>query len=202
MLAISLHMLQGTPYIYQGEEIGMTDPGFTDIDQYKDVESLNAYKLLKERGMDEQMIMKVIGQKSRDNSRTPIQWNAHAEAGFTTGEPWIGIPENYKHINVEAALEDKDSIFYTYQKLIQLRHEHDVITYGEVEPLHMEHPELFVYKRHLNNETWLVVANYSDQIVDIPEDIDLEGEIMIANNDLNGNALQPFDAFVVKVSGD
>ncbi|MEB6196864.1 alpha,alpha-phosphotrehalase [Mammaliicoccus sciuri] len=202
MLAISLHMLQGTPYIYQGEEIGMTDPGFTDIDQYKDVESLNAYKLLKESGMDEQMIMKVIGQKSRDNSRTPIQWNAHAEAGFTTGEPWIGIPENYKHINVEAALEDKNSIFYTYQKLIQLRHEHDVITYGEVEPLHMEHPELFVYKRHLNNETWLVVANYSDQIVDIPEDIDLEGEIMIANNDLNGNALQPFDAFVVKVSGD
>lgn len=202
MLAISLHMLQGTPYIYQGEEIGMTDPGFTDIDQYKDVESLNAYKLLKERGMDEQMIMKVIGQKSRDNSRTPIQWNAHAEAGFTTGEPWIGIPENYKHINVEAALEDKNSIFYTYQKLIQLRHEHDVITYGEVEPLHMEHPELFVYKRHLNNETWLVVANYSDQIVDIPEDIDLEGEIMIANNDLNGNALQPFDAFVVKVSSD
>ncbi|WP_425255063.1 alpha,alpha-phosphotrehalase [Mammaliicoccus sciuri] len=202
MLAISLHMLQGTPYIYQGEEIGMTDPGFTDIDQYKDVESLNAYKLLKEHGMDEQMIMKVIGQKSRDNSRTPIQWNAHAEAGFTTGEPWIGIPENYKHINVEAALEDKNSIFYTYQKLIQLRHEHDVITYGEVEPLHMEHPELFVYKRHLNNETWLVVANYSDQIVDIPEDIDLEGEIMIANNDLNGNALQPFDAFVVKVSGD
>ncbi|UTI85767.1 DUF3459 domain-containing protein [Mammaliicoccus sciuri] len=99
-------------------------------------------------------------------------------------------------------MEDKDSIFYTYQKLIQLRHEHDVITYGEVEPLHMEHPELFVYKRHLNNETWLVVANYSDQIVDIPEDIDLEGEIMIANNDLNGNALQPFDAFVVKVSGD
>ncbi|UXU83791.1 alpha,alpha-phosphotrehalase [Mammaliicoccus sciuri] len=202
MLAISLHMLQGTPYIYQGEEIGMTDPGFTDIDQYKDVESLNAYKLLKERGMDEQMIMKVIGQKSRDNSRTPIQWNANAEAGFTTGEPWIGIPENYKHINVEAALEDKNSIFYTYQKLIQLRHEHDVITYGEVEPLHMEHPDLFVYKRHLNNETWLVVANYSDQIVDIPEDIDLEGEIMIANNDLNGNALQPFDAFVVKVSGD
>ncbi|UTI88216.1 alpha,alpha-phosphotrehalase [Mammaliicoccus sciuri] len=202
MLAISLHMLQGTPYIYQGEEIGMTDPGFKDIDQYKDVESLNAYKLLKERGMDEQMIMKVIGQKSRDNSRTPIQWNAHAEAGFTTGEPWIGIPENYKHINVEAALEDKNSIFYTYQKLIQLRHEHDVITYGEVEPLHLEHPELFVYKRHLNNETWLVVANYSDQIVDIPEDIDLEGEIMIANNDLNGNALQPFDAFVVKVSGD
>ncbi|MBG9204653.1 alpha,alpha-phosphotrehalase [Staphylococcus sciuri] len=202
MLAISLHMLQGTPYIYQGEEIGMTDPGFTDIDQYKDVESLNAYKLLKESGMDEQMIMKVIGQKSRDNSRTPIQWNAHVEAGFTTGEPWIGIPENYKHINVEAALEDKNSIFYTYQKLIQLRHEHDVITYGEVEPLHMEHPELFVYKRHLNNETWLVVANYSDQIVDIPEDIDLEGEIMIANNDLNGNALQPFDVFVVKVSGD
>lgn len=202
MLAISLHMLQGTPYIYQGEEIGMTDPKFTDINQYRDVESLNAYKLLKNRGMDEEMIMKVIGQKSRDNSRTPIQWNDHDNAGFTTGTPWIGISENYKHINVEAALEDKTSVFYTYQKLIQIRHKYDIVTYGEIEPLHMEHPDLFVYKRHLNDETWLIIANYSNREVDIPEDIDLEGEIMIANNDLNGNVLQPYDAFVVKISGN
>ncbi|RIN22830.1 alpha,alpha-phosphotrehalase [Mammaliicoccus vitulinus] len=202
MLAISLHMLQGTPYIYQGEEIGMTDPKFTDINQYRDVESLNAYKLLKNRGMDEEMIMKVIGQKSRDNSRTPIQWNDHDNAGFTTGTPWIGIPENYKYINVEAALEDKTSVFYTYQKLIQIRHKYDIVTYGEIEPLHMEHPDLFVYKRHLNDETWLIIANYSNREVDIPEDIDLEGEIMIANNDLNGNVLQPYDAFVVKISGN
>ncbi|QTN10834.1 alpha,alpha-phosphotrehalase [Mammaliicoccus vitulinus] len=202
MLAISLHMLQGTPYIYQGEEIGMTDPKFTDINQYRDVESLNAYKLLKNRGMDEELIMKVIGQKSRDNSRTPIQWNDHDNAGFTTGTPWIGILENYKHINVEAALEDKTSVFYTYQKLIQIRHKYDIVTYGEIEPLHMEHPDLFVYKRHLNDETWLIIANYSNRAVDIPEDIDLEGEIMIANNDLKGNILQPYDAFVVKISGN
>ncbi|MBO3077672.1 alpha,alpha-phosphotrehalase [Mammaliicoccus vitulinus] len=202
MLAISLHMLQGTPYIYQGEEIGMTDPKFTDINQYRDVESLNAYKLLKNRGMDEEMIMKVIGQKSRDNSRTPIQWNDHDNAGFTTGTPWIEIPENYKHINVEAALEDKTSVFYTYQKLIQIRHKYDIVTYGEIEPLHMEHPDLFVYKRHLNDETWLIIANYSNRAVGIPEDIDLEGEIMIANNDLKGNILQPYDAFVVKISGN
>ncbi|MGK9044850.1 alpha,alpha-phosphotrehalase [Mammaliicoccus vitulinus] len=202
MLAISLHMLQGTPYIYQGEEIGMMDPNFTDINQYRDVESLNAYKLLKDRGMDEEMIMNVIGQKSRDNSRTPIQWNDHDHAGFTTGTPWIGIPGNYKHINVEAALEDKTSVFYTYQKLIQIRHEYDIVTYGEIEPLHMEHPDLFVYKRHLNEETWLIIANYSNQEVDIPEDIDLEGEIMIANNDLKGNVLQSYDAFVVKLSGN
>ena len=135
------------------------------------------------------MIMKVIGQKSRDNSRTPIQWNDHDNAGFTTGTPWIGIPENYKHINVEAALEDKTSVFYTYQKLIQIRHKYDIVTYGEIEPLHMEHPDLFVYKRHLNDEKWLIIANYSNREVDIPEDIDLEGEIMIANNDLNGNVL-------------
>ncbi|MDT3995633.1 MULTISPECIES: alpha,alpha-phosphotrehalase [unclassified Mammaliicoccus] len=201
MLAISLHMLQGTPYIYQGEEIGMTDPKFTDINQYRDVESLNAYKLLKSNGIDEEMIMKVIGQKSRDNSRTPIQWNKQENAGFTTGTPWIGIPNNYKHINVEAALEDKSSIFYTYQKLIKIRHEHDIITYGEIEPLYMEHSDLFVYKRRLNDEVWIVIANYSNREVDIPTDIDLEGEIMIANNDLKGNTLQPYDAFVVKVSG-
>nr|WP_263314377.1 alpha,alpha-phosphotrehalase [Mammaliicoccus sp. Marseille-Q6498] len=199
MLAISLHMLQGTPYIYQGEEIGMTDPKFTSIDEYRDVESLNAYRNLKSQGLDEDTIMKVIGQKSRDNSRTPIQWRNDTQAGFTTGTPWIGIPDNYKHINVEAALEDKSSIFYTYKKLIEIRHEHDIVTYGEVEPLYMEHPDLFIYKRRLNDEEWLVIANYANHEVDIPEDIDMEGEIIVTNSDLNGSVLQPYDAFVVRL---
>ncbi|MBF0795800.1 alpha,alpha-phosphotrehalase [Mammaliicoccus lentus] len=199
MLAISLHMLQGTPYIYQGEEIGMTDPKFTSIDQYRDIETLNAYRSLRNQGLDEETIMKVIGQKSRDNSRTPVQWTDEENAGFTTGTPWIGIPNNYREINVEAAIKDKNSIFYTYQQLIDIRHKHDIITYGDVEPLYMDHPDLFIYKRKLDNEEWLIVANYTNDKVEIPEDIDMEGELIVANNDLNGNMLEPFDAFVVNL---
>lgn len=199
MLAISLHMLQGTPYIYQGEEIGMTDPKFTSIDQYRDIETLNAYRSLRSQGMDEDTIMKVIGQKSRDNSRTPVQWTDDENAGFTKGTPWIGIPDNYKEINVEAAIKDENSIFYTYQQLIDIRHKHDIITYGDVEPLYMDHPDLFIYKRKLDNEEWLIVANYTNDKVEIPEDIDMEGELIVANNDLNGNTLEPFDAFVVNL---
>ncbi|WP_210619718.1 alpha,alpha-phosphotrehalase [Mammaliicoccus lentus] len=199
MLAISLHMLQGTPYIYQGEEIGMTDPKFTSIDQYRDIETLNAYRSLRNQGLDEDAIMKVIGQKSRDNSRTPVQWTDEENAGFTTGAPWIGIPDNYKEINVEAAIKDKDSIFYTYQQLIDIRHKHDIITYGDVEPLYMDHPDLFIYKRKLDNEEWLIVANYTNDKVEIPEGVDMEGELIVANNDLNGNMLEPFDAFVVNL---
>lgn len=199
MLAISLHMLQGTPYIYQGEEIGMTDPKFTSIEQYRDIETLNAYRSLRNQGLDEDTIMKVIGQKSRDNSRTPVQWTDEENAGFTTGTPWIGIPDNYKEINVEAAIKDKNSIFYTYQQLIDIRHKHDIITYGDVEPLYMDHPDLFIYKRKLDNEEWLIVANYTNDKVEIPENIDMEGELIVANNDLNGNMLEPFDAFVVNL---
>ncbi|WHI60225.1 alpha,alpha-phosphotrehalase [Mammaliicoccus lentus] len=199
MLAISLHMLQGTPYIYQGEEIGMTDPKFTSIDQYRDIETLNAYRSLRNQGLDEDTIMKVIGQKSRDNSRTPVQWTDEENAGFTTGTPWIGIPDNYREINVEVAIKDKNSIFYTYQQLIDIRHKHDIITYGDVEPLYMDHPDLFIYKRKLDNEEWLIVANYTNDKVEIPEDIDMEGELIVANNDLNGNMLEPFDAFVVNL---
>lgn len=199
MLAISLHMLQGTPYIYQGEEIGMTDPKFTSIDQYRDIETLNAYRSLRNQGLDEETIMKVIGQKSRDNSRTPVQWTDEENAGFTTGTSWIGIPDNYREINVEAAIKDKNSIFYTYQQLIDIRHKHDIITYGDVEPLYMDHPDLFIYKRKLDNEEWLIVANYTNDKVEIPEDIDMEGELIVANNDLNGNMLEPFDAFVVNL---
>ena len=111
-LAIALHMLQGTPYIYQGEEIGMTNPHFNSIDAYRDVESLNAYDYLKNQGYKEQEILEILDQKSRDNSRTPMQWNASNHAGFTTGEPWINIPQNYQHINVEEAMKDSESILH------------------------------------------------------------------------------------------
>ena len=111
MLAIALHMLQGTPYIYQGEEIGMTDPHFTSIEQYRDVESINAYHQLLSEGHSEVEVLEILGQKSRDNSRTPMQWNDNINAGFTTGKPWIDIPSNYRNINVEKAIQDKNSVF-------------------------------------------------------------------------------------------
>src|SRR5699024_8090611 len=146
MLAIALHGLKGTPYIYQGEEIGMTNPKFTRIDQYRDVESLNAYSELKEQGMDNARVLDILGAKSRDNGRSPMQWNKDRHAGFTSGEPWMDIAENYENINVESALEDKGSIFYTYQKLISLRHEMDHFTYGSVVPHLMKDYALFAYE--------------------------------------------------------
>lgn len=198
MLATVLHMLQGTPYIYQGEEIGMTDPHFNDINQYRDVESLNAYDNMKERGFEESEILEILGQKSRDNSRTPVQWSNLENAGFTTGQPWIDIPENYHSINVEAAINDENSVLHTYRKLIQLRHEHDIVTYGSIEPLHMEHDKLFIYKRHYNEETWLIIANFSKESCEIPADINLEGEVMITNGTITGNQITGFGSIVIQ----
>ncbi|RIL33325.1 alpha,alpha-phosphotrehalase [Staphylococcus gallinarum] len=198
MLATVLHMLQGTPYIYQGEEIGMTDTHFNDINQYRDVESLNAYDNMKERGFEESEILEILGQKSRDNSRTPVQWSNLENAGFTTGQPWIDIPENYHSINVEAAINDENSVLHTYRKLIQLRHEHDIVTYGSIEPLHMEHDKLFIYKRHYNEETWLIIANFSKQSCEIPADINLEGEVMITNGTITGNQITGFGSIVIQ----
>ncbi|WP_338259961.1 alpha-amylase family glycosyl hydrolase, partial [Bacillus anthracis] len=116
MLATAMHMLQGTPYIYQGEEIGMTNPNFESIEQYRDVESLNIYDIKLEEGLSKEEIIGILKQKSRDNSRTPMQWNEDVNSGFTTSTPWISVAENFKEINVEKALEDKESVFYYYKK--------------------------------------------------------------------------------------
>lgn len=197
MLATVLHMIQGTPYIYQGEEIGMTDPGFASIDQYRDIESLNAYSNMKRAGYDEDEILTILGQKSRDNSRTPVQWTSEKNAGFTTGTPWIDIPDNFDQINVEAAIEDGQSILHTYRDLIRLRHEYDIVTYGSIEPLYMEHDELFIYKRHYKDETWLVVANFSKERITIPEDLDVEGRVMIQHGNISDGMIDGFGAIVV-----
>lgn len=196
-LAIVLHLLQGTPYIYQGEEIGMTNPHFTSIDQYRDVETLNAYHMMKDKGMAERDIMMILGQKSRDNSRTPMQWNATTHAGFTSGTPWIEVARHYDTINVEAALADKDSIFYTYRELIRLRHEYDIITYGNIIPKYMNHPYLFVYERHYKGETWLVVANMTQETVDMPTDLNINGHIVMQNGTINKNNISGYSAIVI-----
>ena len=200
MLAIALHMLQGTPYIYQGEEIGMTDPHYTSIQKYRDVESLNAYTHLKEEGIPEEEILTILSQKSRDNSRTPIQWNQNENAGFTSGTPWIDLPNNIDAINVEDAISNKDSVLHVYRQLIKLRHHYDIITYGDIEPLYMDHPQLFIYRRNYKNDSWLIIANFSNETVRIPDDLDIVGDIIIQSGTILDNKISPYGAIVVSKS--
>ena len=162
MLATTIHLLRGTPYIYQGEEIGMTNAYFDNIEQYQDVESLNAFKILKQNGMSEDEIYQILQSKSRDNARTPMQWNNHRYAGFSNVEPWIAVNENYHDINVENNLKDLDSVFYYYQKLIKLRKQYSVILQGTYEPLLLDHPTIFAYKRIDQNDEIIVYNHFYD----------------------------------------
>ncbi|MCM3616474.1 alpha,alpha-phosphotrehalase [Sutcliffiella horikoshii] len=206
MLATSMHMMRGTPYIYQGEEFGMTNPGFVKISDYRDVESLNTFNLKKEAGMGEQEILEILRHKSRDNSRTPVQWNADENAGFTKGTPWIGVASNYPEINADAALKNEDSVFYHYKKLIELRREYDVITHGDFQLLVGDHPEIFAYIRNTENEKLLVVNNYygKETSFRLPEDVDAEGyksEIILSNyedspQEFKEISLRPYESIV------
>ena len=162
MLATTIHLLRGTPYIYQGEEIGMANAYFDNIEQYQDVESLNAFKILKQNGMSEDEIYQILQSKSRDNARTPMQWNNHCYAGFSNVEPWIAVNENYHDINVENNLKDLDSVFYYYQKLIKLRKQYSVILQGAYEPLLLDHPTIFAYKRIDQNDEIIVYNHFYD----------------------------------------
>ncbi|UOE56887.1 alpha,alpha-phosphotrehalase [Bacillus sp. CMF12] len=195
MLATVIHMMQGTPYIYQGEEFGMTNPGFESIEDYRDVESLNVYKILKEKGMTEEEIINILKSKSRDNSRTPVQWDGSENAGFTDGTPWINVASNYSEINAERALKDGNSIFYHYKKLIQLRKQYDIITYGDYELISEDHPDVFAYVRNGDNEKLLVVNNFYGKETSfiIPEHIqadEYKDEILISNYNQSPSAAQ------------
>ncbi|SFG52511.1 alpha,alpha-phosphotrehalase [Sporolactobacillus nakayamae] len=184
MLATTLHMLQGTPYVYQGEEIGMTNPNFKRIEDYRDIESLNAYKLLHEEGKPEKEILAILRQKSRDNGRTPMQWDESVNGGFSNGTPWISIANNYDTVNVNAALRQSDSIFYHYQKLIALRKTYDVIVNGGFELIEPYDPNVFAYVRTGIGEQLLVVSNFTDQSVSfsVPEEIvHDQSDLLISN---------------------
>ncbi|MGK4773512.1 alpha,alpha-phosphotrehalase [Salmonella enterica] len=163
MLAMALHGMQGTPYIYQGEEIGMTNPHFTRITDYRDVESHNMFAALRAAGRDPDELLAILASKSRDNSRTPMQWDNGKNAGFTQGEPWISLCDNYTEVNVAAALRDKNSVFYTYQKLIALRKTQPVLIWGDYQDLLPDSPSVWCYRRQWQGQTLLVVANLSDQ---------------------------------------
>lgn len=206
MLATTIHMMQGTPYIYQGEEIGMTNPGFQQIEDYRDVESLNAYEIMKEKGYSKEKILAILQEKSRDNSRTPVQWNNKPNAGFTSGTPWISVASNYKEINVENALHDKDSIFYHYQKLIQLRRNYDIITDGDYQLILGDHPEIFAYVRNGKNEKLMIINNFYDKetCFELPKEIDIEEydiQILLSNypdssKRMNRLQLRPYESII------
>ncbi|MBU3182404.1 alpha,alpha-phosphotrehalase [Clostridium psychrophilum] len=205
MLATTLHLLQGTPYIYQGEEIGMTNPNFDKLQDYRDVESLNIYDILKAKGKSDKEIMDILKQKSRDNSRTPMQWDTSKNAGFTEGTPWINVSNNFSYINASSALKNKNSIFYYYKKLIRLRKDYDIIAYGDFEIILDNDPQIFAYIRRYNNEKLLVVNNFYAEFATfvLPSDVILEGEskILISNyadtkNNINELLLRPYESSV------
>lgn len=163
MLAMVLHGMQGTPYIYQGEEIGMTNPHFARITDYRDVESHNMFAEQRAKGRDAEELLAILASKSRDNSRTPMQWDATPNGGFTTGEPWIDLCDNVATLNVDAALSDPDSVFYTYQSLIALRKSLPLLTWGDYQDLLPTHPSLWCYRRQWHGQTLIVVANLSHE---------------------------------------
>lgn len=163
MLAMVLHGMQGTPYIYQGEEIGMTNPHFARITDYRDVESHNMFAEQRAKGRDAEELLAILASKSRDNSRTPMQWDATPNGGFTTGEPWIDLCDNVATLNVDAALSDPDSVFYTYQSLIALRKSLPLLTWGDYQDLLPTHPSLWCYRRQWQGQTLIVVANLSHE---------------------------------------
>lgn len=167
MLANVVHLLRGTPYIYQGEEFGMTNGDFRNIDDFNDVESTNYFEILKEEGNSPEEALHIIKERSRDNGRTPVQWTSGEKAGFTTGTPWVKLNENYQEINAEKALEDPDSLFYHYQKLIRLRKEYPVISEGIYIPVETEAKEVFAHRRQYENQELLAVHNFSDKEITV-----------------------------------
>ena len=203
MLATCIHMMQGTPYVYQGEELGMTNIYFDKLEDYCDIESINYFKEFTESGlMTPEHMMKCLMLRSRDNARTPMQWDDSKQAGFTEGEPWIKVNPNYKKINAAQQLEDPDSVFHYYQKLIRLRKEKDIIVYGEFEPLYREDEQIFAYTRKQDQEKLLTVCNFSDKNAEVEVPEEFKGaECLITNlgrKEFERKiVLNPYEAFVL-----
>ncbi|MDQ4429537.1 alpha,alpha-phosphotrehalase [Yokenella regensburgei] len=200
MLAMVLHGMQGTPYIYQGEELGMTNPHFRQITDYRDLESHNMFATLSAEGRDADELLAILASKSRDNGRTPMQWSADANGGFTTGEPWIGLCDNYREINAQRALRDPESVFHTYQRLIALRKQEPVLTFGGYQDMLPEHPALWCYRREWQGQTLLVVANLSNSVQPwTPPSVSGEWQVLISNyaevaDKPGAMTLRPFEA--------
>ena len=202
MLGTCLHMMQGTPYVYQGEELGMCNAYFDQLDDYRDIESLNAYKELTETcGVSHEEMMGYLKRISRDNARTPMQWDDSANAGFTTGTPWIKVNSNYPKVNAKQEVSDPDSVFSYYKKLIRLRHENEIIVYGDYELLAPEDEALFIYTRMLGTQRLMVLCNFTEKEVSIPqevtEQIPTDAKLLIGNySKQKEKVLQAYEARV------
>ena len=209
LLATFVHMLQGTPYVYQGEEIGMTNVAFDSIEDYRDVETINMYKeMVEEKGMDPKEVLRIIHAKGRDNARTPMQWDNSDYAGFTTGIPWIRVNPNYKEINVAQALADSNSVFHYYRKLIRLRKENPIVVYGTYDLILDSHEEIYAFTRTLDEERLLVILNFraGTPEFNLPENISFSSsELLISNynvdpdEDLRQLTLHSFEARVYRL---
>ncbi|MCR5486408.1 MAG: alpha-glucosidase [Lachnospiraceae bacterium] len=204
MLATCLHMMKGTPYIYQGEELGMTNTHFASIEDCRDIEEINAYRqyVTENQMVSKEEMLKCFDAVARDNARTPMQWKDADQAGFTTGKPWIAVNPNYHEINAEAALKDPDSVFYYYQKLIRLRHENPVIVYGVFQPLLLESETIYAYERRLGDTVLVTACNWTEEEQECGLFDGLEGEELISNYSRHHpGLLQPYEARVMIRAG-
>ena len=206
MLATILHGMQGTPYVYQGEELGMTNVKFPDISSYEDIETLNMYRERMEAGYAKEDIMRSIYAKSRDNARTPMQWNGDENAGFTTGKPWIALNPNYKEINADSERQDPDSVYNFYRKLIRLRKEYPVFVDGKFELLLPEDEQIFAYTRTDGDHQMLVTANFTGEPAQCSALKEWEGAQVLIHNYEGGLSenrdegtlnLRPYEAVIL-----
>lgn len=199
MLATCLHMMKGTPYIYQGEELGMTNVYFDKLEDYRDIESINAFHQYVDSGIVKaDDMMRYLKEISRDNARTPMQWDDSKNAGFTDGTPWINVNPNYKEINAKTAVADPDSVFHYYQELIKLRHTLPIIVYGKFQGLLDDSETIYAYERHLDGQVLTVACNFTDQEQDCTLFDDLAGEELISNyKEHKAGKLQPYEARVI-----
>lgn len=202
MLAAAIHFMCGTPYIYQGEEIGMTNADFTDIKEYRDVESLNYHDILRKSGLTEQETMAVIAARSRDNGRTPMQWDSGREAGFTTGTPWLDVNRNHARINVEAERQDEDSVLAFYKELIALRKKYRLIAEGSIHFLKRENDDVLAYERELDSEKLRVFCNFRDKQVRLEQPLTAYPaagwQKLLGNYEGLEDELRPYETVILK----
>jgi alpha-glucosidase len=206
-LATMYFLMQGTPFIYQGQEIGMTNVQFDSIEDYNDVSIKNLYKIEREEGKSHEEVMEIIWKNGRDNSRTPMQWNDGVQAGFTTGTPWLKVNPNHKEINVENALKDPDSIYHFYKKLIELRKENETLVYGNYDIVLEDHDQIYAYTRTLQDETFLIITNLFPEEAEftLPANLQANKAELCINNypvqadeDIKTMTLRPYEARVYR----
>ena len=194
-----LHLQRGTPFIYQGEELGMTNAPFDDVTNLRDIESLNYIAdAVGARSLDAEEALAAVRQMGRDNARTPMQWDGSSGAGFSSAEPWLGVNPNAAVVNAASQAEDPDSVFSFYRRLIELRHTDPLVTFGDFELLAPEHPQLFAYMRRYQDEQLLVLANFGTSELALEGLVDAQGELLVGNYPPGSAALRPWEVRVLR----